>query len=375
MRRGIAELNGEGEIVGGIVVVREGANARAVVNAVKAKLAEVKESLPPDVRIAVAYDRSALIDRAVENLEWKLLEESAVVALVCALFLLHLRSALVAVVILPLAVLASLLIMRFQGVSSNIMSLGGIAIAIGAMVDAVVIMIENAHKHIERDGEGKSRWEIVRDASLEVGPTLFYSLLLITISFLPVFALQEQEGRLFKPLAFTKTYSMAAAALLSITVAPILMGLFLRGRILPEAKNPLSRLLVALYRPLLALSLKWRHLVIAGAALLVVWVFFPWDAWVVAKLPDGKLKEWAVPAGKLFPFQKLGDEFMPPLYEGDLLYMPTTMPGIAPDVAKGLLQRTDRIIKSFSRGGERLRQGRTRRDGDRSGPPRHESKA
>ncbi len=347
MRRGIAELNGEGETVGGIVVVRQGANAKKVIEDVKKRLSELKRSLPADVVVKAAYDRTGLIDRAVENLEWKLVEESAVVAAVCLLFLLHLRSAMVAVIILPMAVLSSFLIMKSQGISSNIMSLGGIAIAIGAMVDAVIIMIENAHKHLERDSGKKGHWEIIRDASLEVGPTLFYSLLLITVSFLPVFVLQEQEGRLFKPLAFTKTYSMAAAALLSITVAPILMGLFIRGKLIPEDKNPLARLLAFAYHPILLLSLKLRHFVIAGAALLVVWVFLPWNHLVVDKLPEGPLKAYAAQAGKLFPFQNIGNEFMPPLYEGDLLYMPTTMPGIAPEVAKGLLQRTDRIIKSF----------------------------
>ena len=347
MRRGIAELNGEGETVGGIIVVRQGANASNVIKLVKERLEEVKRSLPKDVEVKVAYDRTALIERAVENLEGKLLEESIVVALVCLIFLLHLRSALVVVLILPMAVLASFLIMKEQGISSNIMSLGGIAIAVGAMVDAVIIMVENAHKHIERDSGKKGHWEIIRDASLEVGPTLFYSLLLITISFLPVFALQEQEGRLFKPLAFTKTYSMAAAAFLSIIIAPILMGLFIRGRIIPEDRNPLARLLVAIYHPLLALSLKLKYLVIAVALLLIVWVFLPWNYLVVDKLPEGHSKELAMKAGKLFPFQNLGNEFMPPLYEGDLLYMPTTMPGIAPEVVKGLLQRTDRMIKSF----------------------------
>jgi len=347
MRRGIAEMDGQGETVGGIVVVRQGANARQVIADVKGRLEEIKKGLPPDVSIKAAYDRSALIDRAVETLQSKLVEESAVVALVCLLFLLHLRSALVAVFILPMAVLASLLIMRGQGISSNIMSLGGIAIAIGAMVDAVIIMIENAHKHLERDAGRKGHWEIIRDASLEVGPTLFYSLLLITVSFLPVFALQEQEGRLFKPLAFTKTYSMAAAAILSITVAPILMGLFIRGRLIPERRNPLAVALAWLYHPFLNLALKMRWAAIAIAALLVAWTFMPWNSFVVAKLPDGPLKEMAAKANPLFPFQNLGSEFMPPLYEGDLLYMPTTMPGIPPDVAKGLLQRADRIIKSF----------------------------
>ena len=251
MRRGIAEWNGEGETVGGIVVVRYGANARQVIQDVKQRLDQAMKGLPPDVTYSIAYDRSALIQRAVRTLEEKLLEESLVVALVCLLFLLHFRSALVAILILPIAVLISFVVMYAQGISSNIMSLGGIAIAIGAMVDAVIIMIENAHKHLERDGGKKPHWQIIRDASVEVGPTLFYSLLVITVSFIPVFTLQAQEGRLFKPLAFTKTYSMAAAALLSITLAPILMGYFIRGKMLPEEKNPLNRFLIWVYHPVI----------------------------------------------------------------------------------------------------------------------------
>ncbi|MGH9885826.1 MAG: efflux RND transporter permease subunit, partial [bacterium] len=239
MRRGIAELNGDGETVGGIVVVRYGANAREVIRNVKQRLAQAMKALPPDVTATVAYDRSALIDGAVKTLEQKLIEESIVVAAVCLLFLLHFRSALVAILILPIAVLISFGVMYRQGLSSNIMSLGGIAIAIGAMVDAVIIMIENAHKHIESDGGRKPHGQIIREASVEVGPTLFYSLLVITVSFIPVFALQAQEGRLFKPLAFTKTYSMAAAALLSVTLAPILMGFLIRGKVRPEEKNPI----------------------------------------------------------------------------------------------------------------------------------------
>ena len=251
MRRGIAEQNGEGETVGGIVVVRYGANAYQVVQNVKRRLDQAMQALPPDVKYTVVYDRTALIHRAVTTLEEKLLEESLVVALVCIAFLLHLRSAMVAIVILPIAVLIAFLIMFGQGISSNIMSLGGIAIAIGAMVDAVIIMIENAHKHLERDQGKKSHWEIIRDAVIEVGPTLFYSLLVITVSFVPVFTLQAQEGRLFKPLAFTKTYSMGAAALLSITLAPILMGWFIRGKIPKEEKNPINRLLIWLYHPVI----------------------------------------------------------------------------------------------------------------------------
>ena len=347
MRRGIAELNGEGETVGGIVVVRYGANARQVIKDMKKRLDEAMKGLPPDVTYSVAYDRTALIDRAVKTLEEKLIEESIVVALVCILFLLHFRSALVAIIILPVAVLMSFIVMYNQGLSSNIMSLGGIAIAIGAMVDAVIIMIENAHKHIERDGGKKPHWEIIRDASVEVGPTLFYSLLVITISFVPVFALQAQEGRMFKPLAFTKTYSMAAAALLSITLAPILMGYFIRGRMIPEEKNPINRLLIWLYHPVIDWVIRFRWLVISGAVLIVAWVFFPWNALVVNQLPEGSLKTLAQSVGKAFPFQNLGSEFMPPLYEGDLLYMPTTFPGISPTKAREVLQHTDKIIKTF----------------------------
>ena len=347
MRRGIAEWNGQGETVGGIVIVRYGANARQVILDVKKKLDAAMTGLPPDVRYTIAYDRSALINRAVKTLEEKLLEESLVVALVCLAFLLHLRSSLVAILILPIAVLASFLVMYAQGISSNIMSLGGIAIAIGAMVDAVIIMIENAHKHLERDQGRKPHWDIIRDAAVEVGPTLFYSLLVISVSFLPVFTLQSQEGRLFKPLAFTKTYSMAAAALLSITLAPVLMGFFIRGKIPPEEKNPINRFLVWLYHPAIDFVIKWRWAVLTAAALLVVWVFFPSNALTARFLPDGKVKEWAFRAGKYFPFQNIGSEFMPPLYEGDLLYMPTTFPGISPTKARQVLQTTDRLIDQF----------------------------
>jgi Cu(I)/Ag(I) efflux system membrane protein CusA/SilA len=347
MRRGIAEWNGEGETVGGVVVVRYGANARQVILDVKKRLDQAMKGLPPDVTYSVAYDRSALIQRAVQTLEEKLLEESLVVALVCLLFLLHFRSALVAILILPVAVLISFVIMYAQGLSSNIMSLGGIAIAIGAMVDAVIIMIENAHKHIERDGGKKPHWQIIRDASVEVGPTLFYSLLVITVSFIPVFTLQAQEGRLFKPLAFTKTYSMAAAALLSITLAPVLMGYFIRGRMLPEEKNPLNRFLIWVYHPVIDFVIRWRWMVIACAAAIVVWVFFPWNWAVTDRLPEGNAKTTAGNIGKLFPYQNLGSEFMPPLYEGDLLYMPSTFPGLGPTQARQVLQQTDKIIRAF----------------------------
>ena len=347
MRRGIAELNGEGETVGGIVIVRFGANARQVILDVKKRLDSAMKGLPPDVKYTVTYDRSALIDRAVRTLEEKLIEESIVVALVCLAFLMHLRSSLVAVIILPIAVLVSFLVMFGQGISSNIMSLGGIAIAIGAMVDAVIIMIENAHKHMERDQGKKPHWDIIRDAAVEVGPTLFYSLLVIAVSFLPVFTLESQEGRLFKPLAFTKTYSIAAAALLSITLAPVLMGYFIRGKIPAEEKNPINRFLVWLYHPAIDFVIKWRWAVITTAVLLVVWVFFPSNAITARILPDGKVKEWAFKVGKIFPYQNIGSEFMPPLYEGDLLYMPTTFPGISPTKARQLLQTTDRIIHQF----------------------------
>jgi len=347
MRRGIAEFNGEGEAVGGIVVVRYGANARQVILDVKKRLDQAMASLPPDVKATVVYDRSALIQRAVKTLLEKLLEESLVVALVCLAFLLHLRSALVAIIILPVAVLASFLVMFGQGISSNIMSLGGIAIAIGAMVDAVIIMIENAHKHLERDVGKKPHWQIIRDAAVEVGPTLFYSLLVITVSFLPVFTLQEQEGRLFKPLAFTKTYSMAAAALLSITLAPVLMGWFIRGKIPAEEKNPINRSLIWLYHPAIDFVIQHRRAVIATAAALVAWVFLPWNALVTAHLPAGPLQEAAARVGKIFPWENIGSEFMPPLYEGDLLYMPTTFPGISPTKAREVLQTTDKLIRQF----------------------------
>jgi len=347
MRRGIAELNGEGEAVGGIVVVRHGANARQVIQDVKQKLDQAMRGLPPDIHCTIVYDRSVLIDRAVRTLAVKLLEESLVVALVCLAFLMHLRSALVAIVILPLAVLMSFLVMFGQGISSNIMSLGGIAIAIGAMVDAVIIMVENAHKHLERDQGRKPHWAIIRDAAVEVGPALFYSLLVITVSFLPVFALQAQEGRLFKPLAYTKTYAMGAAAILSLTLAPILMGLFIRGRIPAEERNPLNRLFIWLYHPVVDFVIKWRWPTILIAGAVIVWVFLPWN-WLAARwLPEGPVREWAFRAGRFFPYQNLGSEFMPPLYEGDLLYMPTTFPGIAPTKARELLQVTDKIIRQF----------------------------
>ncbi len=321
IRRGLAEWDGEGEVVGGIIVMRYGANARQVISDVKERLEQLKSGLPEGVDIEVAYDRSALIERAVATLEEKLLEESIAVALVCVIFLLHFRSALVAIVTLPVAVLMSFIIMNQQGINSNIMSLGGIAIAIGAMVDAAIIMIENAHKHMEEDAGKKEHWRIITDAAVEVGPALFYSLLVITVSFLPVFTLQAQEGRLFKPLAFTKTYSMAASALLSITLIPVLMGYLVRGRILPERKNPINRLLIWIYHPVLefVMRFKWPVLVLVLAIMAVT----------------------------VIPYSQLGSEFMPPLWEGDLLYMPTTLPGISITKARELLQQTDKIIRSF----------------------------
>ena len=323
LRRGIAEWNGEGETVGGVIVMRYGENALKVIDDVKAKLAELKKGLPDGVTIKTAYDRSALIERAIKTLKEKLLEESIVVALVILVFLLHLRSSLVAIFTLPLGVLLAFIIMRAQGLNANIMSLGGIAIAIGAMVDAVIVMIENAHKHMER-GEihsDKDHWAMIIKASKEVGPALFYSLLIITLSFLPVFTLQQQEGRLFKPLAFTKTYSMAASAFLAITVVPVLMGFLIRGKITSEEKHPLSKTLIRLYRPIIQFVLKHKVGTIVVAVLIIV--------------------------VSILPFSQIGSEFMPPLNEGDLLYMPTTLPGISITKAKELLQQTDKIIKSF----------------------------
>jgi len=321
IRRGMAEWDGEGETVGGIIVIRFGANARQIIKDVREKLADLKKGLPEGVTIEVGYDRSALIERAVDNLLEKLLEEFIVVAAVCIIFLMHFRSALVAIITLPVAVLISFIIMHLQGINANIMSLGGIAIAIGAMVDSAIIMVENAHKHLERDGGKKPHWQIIADAAKEVGPALFYSLLVITVSFMPVFTLEQQEGRLFKPLAFTKTYAMGAAALLSITLVPVLMGYWIRGRILPEHKNPVSRTLMALYHPLIEFVMR-----------------FKWTVFIAALIAI---------AVTIIPFRRLGSEFMPPLWEGDMLYMPTTLPGISVTKARELLQQTDKIIKTF----------------------------
>jgi Cu(I)/Ag(I) efflux system membrane protein CusA/SilA len=360
MRRGIAELNGEGEVVGGVIVMRSGKNALETIAGVKAKLDELTHSLPKSVEIVPVYDRSELIERAVATLSERLIEEFIIVALVCAVFLFHLRSSLVAILSLPVGVLIAFLVMRAQGINANIMSLGGIAIAIGAMLDAAIVMIENAHKHLEAwraerftpspalphqgggsqlpspAGEGPgvredashlpepdtaTRFKLIADAAAEVGPALFFSLLIITLSFLPVFALEAQEGRLFAPLAYTKTYAMAAAAGLSVTLVPVLMAWFIRGRIRPEEANPLNRFLIAAYKPLLAAALKAPWLVLLAAVLVLV--------------------------ATAYPASRLGAEFMPPLDEGDLLYMPTTLPGIGPGKAAELLQQTDRIIMSL----------------------------
>ncbi|MDE2770590.1 MAG: efflux RND transporter permease subunit [Bacteroidota bacterium] len=321
LRRGLVDWNGEGETVGGIVVMRYGENALTTIDAVKEKLEELKRGLPEGITIEIAYDRSSLIKRAITNLKEKLLEESIIVALVIMLFLLHVRSAFVVIITLPLGILIAFFVMDIQDLNANIMSLSGIAIAIGAMVDAAIVMVENAHKHLERHKGKKDRWRIVVDATKEVGPALFYSLLIITLSFMPVFTLQAQEGRLFKPLAFTKTYVMAASALLSITIVPVLMGYFVRGKILPEKKNPLSRLLIGAYRPVIQGVLRFRWLTVAAVLVIL--------------------------GATIYPLGKLGSEFMPPLNEGDLLYMPTTDPGISITKAKEILQQTDKIIKSF----------------------------
>ena len=328
MRRGIGELDGEGEAVGGVIVMRSGKNALETIAAVKDKLKALQASLPQGVEIVPTYDRASLIERAVENLTHKLVEEFVVVAVVCFIFLFHLRSAFVAIVSLPLGILAAFIVMHYQGVNANIMSLGGIAIAIGAMVDAAVVMIENAHKHIEhwrhrhpdQALRGDEHWRVIAESAAEVGPALFFSLLIITLSFIPVFTLEAQEGRLFAPLAFTKTYAMAAAAGLSVTLIPVLMGYLIRGRIPDERSNPLNRLLIAVYRPLLDKVLRRPRLTIAGAAVVLVL--------------------------SLWPLQHIGGEFMPRLDEGDLLYMPSALPGLSAGKAAELLQQTDRLIRT-----------------------------
>ncbi|KQV45738.1 cation transporter [Pelomonas sp. Root1217] len=328
MRRGITELDGEGEAVGGVVILRTGKNAQATIAAVKNKLKQLQASLPKGVEIITTYDRSSLIQRAIDNLSMKLVEEFIVVALVCAVFLWHLRSALVAIISLPLGVMAAFLVMQYQGLNANIMSLGGIAIAVGAMVDAAVVMIENAHKkleawqhaHPEVELNGEARWAVITDAAVEVGPALFFSLMIITLSFVPVFTLQAQEGRLFGPLAYTKTYAMAAAAGLSVTLIPVLMGYWIRGRIPDERRNPITRGLIAMYRPALEVVLRWPKATIVVAV--------------------------AAFATTFWPLMRLGGEFLPPLDEGDLLYMPSALPGLSAQKAAELLQITDRMIKT-----------------------------
>ncbi|PSW34140.1 CusA/CzcA family heavy metal efflux RND transporter [Photobacterium phosphoreum] len=321
MRRGISEFNGEGEAVGGVIVMRFGENASQVITNLKTKLAQLQRGLPEGVEIVATYDRSTLIDHAVKNLWQKLAEEFLVVAIVCALFLFHIRSSLVIAISLPIGILSAFIIMHWQGINANIMSLGGIAIAIGAMVDGAIVMIENVHKHIERTPlTDENRWQVIGKAAEEVGTPLFFSLMIITLSFVPVFALEGQEGKMFSPLAFTKTYAMAAAAGLAITLVPVLMGYFVRGKILPEHKNPVNRAVIALYRPLLNISLKFPKTIIVIALCLM--------------------------ASSYYPLTKLGSEFIPPLDEGDLMYMPTTYPGISVGKARQLLQQTNKLIKT-----------------------------
>ena len=321
IRRGLAEWNGEGETVAGIVIVRAGADTLSTIAAVKDRLAELKEGLPEDVEISVAYDRTALIERSIETLTRTLIEESLVVAVVCFVFLFHFRSALVAILSIPLSILLAFIVMRMQGLGANIMSLSGIAISIGVLVDAAIIMVENAHKHYEEWQGKRSHYEIILRSAQEVGPTLFFTLLVITVSFMPVFTLQAQEGRLFRPLAFTKTYAMAASSIVAITVIPVLMFWFVRGRIRSEETHPISRLLRWLYTPVLNAALRFRWLVVGVAVLLAA------SIWI--------------------PIQHIGSEFMPALWEGDLLYMPTTFPGLSITKAKELLQQTDKVIKTF----------------------------
>lgn len=322
MRRGIAELNGKGEVVGGIIVMRQGENALKTIGAVKEKLATLQKSLPEGVKIVETYNRSSLINRAIETLQSKLFEEFIVVTLVCLLFLFHFRSSLIIIISLPIGILSAFIIMYLQGINANIMSLGGIAIAIGAMVDAAIVMIENVHKHIEKTTITESnRWQIIQQATSEVGPALFFSLLIITLSFLPVFALEAQEGRLFAPLAFTKTYAMAAAAGLSITLVPVLMGYFIRGKIIAEHNNPINRILIALYKPIIHLVLKTPKSILAITLIIVLISYFP--------------------------LSKLGSEFMPDLDEGDWMYMPTTLPGVSIGKAQQVLQQTDKLIMTF----------------------------
>ncbi|RMH51069.1 MAG: efflux RND transporter permease subunit [Zetaproteobacteria bacterium] len=328
LRRGLVDLDGEGEVAGGVIVMRYGENALTTIEAVRAKLAELKAGLPKGVEIVPVYDRGGLIERAVENLKGKLIEEFLVISLVCVLFLMHARSALVAIVTLPLGVLIAFLLMHWQGLAANIMSLGGIAITLGAMVDGAIVLIENAHKHLEQEEDargrplrGGERWAAVGRAAREVGPALFFSLLIITVSYMAIFTLEAQEGRLFKPLAFTATYAMLGSAVLAVTLVPLLMGWFIRGKVMPEEKNPVNRALQWMHTPVLAAALRHR--------------------WVTLLIALGLLASMAV------PMSRIGSEFMPPLDEGDILYMPTTFPGISITKAKELLQQTDRILTSF----------------------------
>jgi len=328
LRRGLVDLNGEGEVAGGVIIMRFGENAQATIKAVKDKLAELKSGLPAGVEIIPVYDRGDLIGRAVKTLNTALIQELIIVSVLVGLFLLHLRSSLVIVISLPLGILAAFIIMRYQGINANIMSLGGIAIAIGDMVDGAIVMVENAHKHLadarekyQRELTKEERWQAVQDSSKEVGPALFFSLLIITVSFIPIFTMQAQEGRLFSPLAFTKSYAMGAAAILTVTIVPVLIGYFIRGKIIPEHKNPANRLLHFLHTPALNLAMRFRTLSLVIAALLL--------------------------ASTYYPLSKIGSEFMPPLDEGDILYMPTTFPGISITKAKELLQQTDKLLKTF----------------------------
>src|SRR5437867_3994928 len=358
IRRGISELNGEGEVVGGIVVMRYGENALRVIDGVKKKLEEIKSSLPEGVEVITAYDRSQLIKRSIATLREKLIEESIVVALVCLVFLWHIRSALVAIITLPIAIILSFVPMFQLSLTSNIMSLGGIAIAIGAMVDSAIIMVENAHKFLEhfreekgRDPTNAERIEVIIAAAKSVGRPLFFALLVITVSFIPVFSLEAQEGRLFKPAAFTKTFSMFFAALLGVTLAPVLMLMAVRGKITPEIKNPINRFLIWAYQPFVNFVLRFRWFTLVVGALLVVWVFFPWRLVVTERL-----QKWGAPSlaeysakyvDPLFPYQSLGKEFMPPLNEGDILFMPTAVPGISIGEATKILQIQDRLLREF----------------------------
>ncbi|MEX0914759.1 MAG: efflux RND transporter permease subunit, partial [Wenzhouxiangellaceae bacterium] len=321
LRRGVGELNGEGEAVGGVIIMRFGGNAMATIERVKQRLAELERGLPEGVEIVTTYDRSDLIGRAVDTLSEKLVQEFIIVVVVCMLFLFHFRSSLVVLLTLPLGILAAFIVMGLQGINANVMSLGGIAIAIGAMVDASIVMIENYHKRLEKTGgrlEGKARWDAVADSAVEVGPALFYSILIIALSFVPIFALEAQEGRMFKPLAFTKTYAMAAAAGIAVTLVPVLIGYLVRGRITPESRNPINRGLMAVYRPVLALVLRHPFVTLAATLAIVV--------------------------STLVPYQRMGSEFMPELDEGDLLYMPSAFPAASAGKMAEVLGQTNRLI-------------------------------